>query len=463
MELALSESSRTSAMTAAEFFDHVGRESPETHLPPMVDDVYMTPAEYRALTMWARTARRMNAALQQIADEKNWDKAVKSAYVAIESEIRAGSADELSPEGFSDHVLNRATARIQAAAGPITHYLPCYLINGGGLQDLQIGPVEFIHGAQLVNRIVAESGRQPEWLDAYKALTEQPATAESSRTVRDPSTKNIWPAKDVWQMSKMPWIAVVRVKGYEPLMARRRANDAARLAVAAFGLSLHPNSSRDMGLVSEWARQPVTKSLFQVPGQDILVSIQNNPPQVFVENDFSEFLGRQRDYLNWVGDAIHDAMSDSPSPRRLRDCWLNALYWYYIGCSEPSDARATICLSSAFESLATSVGAQSILDLIETILGTRRTNIIAPSLGWTLEQAVSEIYNAARSEIVHGGRFVIFREYQDARAVAAELCRYMLLKAQSYLREYEVATGRKAEADRKDTFLKWISMKRAKP
>jgi hypothetical protein len=74
-----------------------------------------------------------------------------------------------------------------------------------------------------------------------------------------------------------------------------------------------------------------------------------------------------------------------------------------------------------------SIGAQAIIEWLENILDLDRGKIVAPNLRWTLEEAVGEIYEAARSEAVHGGRFIIFQEYQRQRGLAAELCRYVLL------------------------------------
>jgi hypothetical protein len=408
-------------MTATEFFEYIKGEDPSYLLPPMVDEAYLTLAEFAAVTSLGRLARDLDSEVRRTADEANWDRAVKSAYVSVDGEIAKEGAPPI-PEAVTNRVLDAAKERIRQASGPITHYLGCYLFDNPKPQAFTIGPVEFMPGTDLPSRIARECGSRPKWFDDYEKLQQDPHLAElRERTRLHPH------ADDVYYMSRLPWVAAVRVEGYEPSMSQRRATDAARLAIGGLALNLHPNSSRAMSLINEWGRPLVTRTMLQAPGRDVAVGVRNNRPQVHASGEVKELMQSQSEYLAWLGELVSEAIANAKHPRRLRDGWLNALYWYQIACSEASDARATICFSTSIESLSLSIGAQAIIEWLENILDLDRGKIVAPNLRWTLEEAVGEIYEAARSEAVHGGRFIIFQEYQRQRGLAAELCRYVLL------------------------------------
>ncbi|MGH7867676.1 MAG: hypothetical protein ACREP9_08620, partial [Candidatus Dormibacteraceae bacterium] len=144
----------------------------------------------------------------------------------------------------------------------------------------------------------------------------------------------------------------------------------------------------------------------------------------------------------------------------LRKSWLSALYWYFVGCCEPSDARATICYSTCLESLAASDGASAIVDLCDLVLMPKTGAFLLPRRKWTLQDCVNAMYQTARSEVVHGGRFVLDEEYDGERSVSAELSRYVLLLLRERLARYEIAFGGRDESDRNDVFLRWLTAQR---
>jgi hypothetical protein len=448
---AIEESQRTQGMTANQYFDYVRTEDPNAIVPPMVDGAYMTPAEHEAVGRWASTVREIHVDIKSAADEGSWRRMVETAYVAVETEIRTQEDGYPTADAMSERLLTRSREILQSSLRPITHYIPCNLINDHRPEPLQIGPVEFIPGTLLVERITTTLGAQPKWLEEYIKLRDGIAPDDL------PSSRARWSALDAFEMSKAPWLAVVTVADFEPQMSRRRANDAARLAIATFALPfLHPSTVSSVGLVYEWGKPSVARTLGQLSGGDIFGGSTKNLPQARLAASIKEIISEQRDYLQWCGNAITECITGAATPRQLREYWLNALHWYYAGCIEPSDARGVICFSTTLESLAAGVGADAIVELLEVLLKTDRHKVIAPLMGWSLEQSIAEIYSGGRSEVVHGGRFVVFKEYRRIRDIAAELCRHALLVARDRLSEYELATARRAEGDSKKSFLKWL-------
>lgn len=434
MTQALAEATRTSPMTPKEFFDDVHARHPEVILPTMAEGAYFTPDEDKAISRWAKLARTVDLGLMRIVDAASWERTVKSAYVlagaSVLANTTAASASAQNTHAFASRVLELAKERVTHVTHELLHYCPCYLFQNKDAQSFNVGDIEFIPGRDLAARITRESQTK--------------RTADRER--RD---------ADVKELSKYPWIAVVPTRGYELAMAQHRSNDAARLAIAGIALNVTPRQCATMTLAYEWARPSHRKSMFQIRAGKLYTGYTNYFPQVNTDIiSLRKFLESHRDYFDWLGTAIAEAFAPTPTAGKLREAFLNALHWYHTACTDTYDVRATICFTSALESLSEGIGVDAITAAIESLIGTARDKIVVPAEQWTLKQSVEYIYRYGRSESVHGGRFVLFHEYQQARALAAELTHYALISFQHELRDYEKRYNRKPEADSKQAFLR---------
>ncbi len=246
-------------------------------------------------------------------------------------------------------------------------------------------------------------------------------------------------------------------------MSRVTAANCARLAIAGLSLFDHPENKGRQSLAYEWP-YPLQKRFFVVvPGKDVYPGAEHNPPQITgVQGTIDKFLGPEQPYLGWPGEAIDIAMFDASPPsasRMLRMHWLNAMYWYYMAGLEPVDARAVICYSSCLESLADGVGKDKILELLDQLLGSKPDREILHSIGLTLAEGINQIYSEARSTVVHGSKFVLNEDFDQARYLATHIAREALDKFQRRLVGYEAKHDGAAAADRKDAFLRFVAIR----
>lgn len=265
-------------------------------------------------------------------------------------------------------------------------------------------------------------------------------------------------ASIVHRASKAPWIAEVQVTGLETGMARKRADDSVRLTLAGLGLLAPPELCAHLHLLKEWGRPRRSDWIKQTAKRDIVTGTQSNVPQIGGRPKWTQkLLTEEASYLKWLGKAIESVMLDEDPKEwiELRRFWLNALHWYYIGCSEPSDARAAICFSSALESLSNGDGADVIVEMCESVLGMKQDDIIIESRALTLRDAVNEVYRSARSEIVHGGRFVLLQEVAQQRSLGVQIAQVAIAAYRELLEKYEVAKTYSKALDRRDIFLRW--------
>lgn len=451
---ALSESDRTFGMSAKEFFDDFRARNPEAAFPTMIDQVSFTAQEDAAISRWAKITRQESSAISRVITAAKWSRAVKSAYADADQETRGRpGAPSREPAALSDRVLARAREIVSETARPLIHYLPCYLLETPEPEAFAVGDIKFIPGKALVDEVASQMPDGSSWVAEYERVA-----GLSKEELRGGKTKR--DAEEIRTLASFPWIAVVHTDAYESTMSQIRARDAARLAIAGIGLNVHARACATLSLAYEWPLPLVETSLMQVPGGHIAGGWTKHRPQLSLDKmRFKQLLQKQAPYFTWLGDAIRGAFASTPVRAKLRDAWLNALHWYYVGCMEPSDARATICYVSALESLSDGQGAEPILQLLEVLLETRRDAIAIPTEQWSLEEVIAQIHGFARSEMVHGGRFVLFCECAQQRSMAAELCQYALLMFQEKLRLYEARYRRASAADNKKHFLRALSAK----
>jgi hypothetical protein len=460
----LAESERTASMTADEFFQDFRTKNPERHFPEMIDSTWLTSAESTALASWAKVVRNADPELARTVDAAHWEHALKRAYVAAELEHGAQSQQPTTPERYGQEILKGARETVGNSILGLIHYCPCYLFLSNGAEPFRIGEIEFIPGSSLGRRIKAAAGHELAWGEEYMRL----AASSDSKLGESSISQDAW---DVLQMSRFPWIAIVQTRGYPVRMAQQRANDAARLAIAGIGLKVSPRQSATVSLVNEWGRPLQQRSMIQVPGRDIATGLTNNRPQIDVDpTTLRGFFAGQTTYFEWLGAVIAEAFANEPPQGEstagltpplivlgeIRGAWLNALYWYHTGCLETSDARAAICFASALESLSDGIGSPAIIKSVEALLGIDRCTVVVAESKWSLEEAIQHIYSFGRSQSVHGGHFVLFTEYSDARGIASELCRYSLISFQKNLKTYEERFKRATAADGKKAFLRWL-------
>jgi len=399
--------------------------------------------------VFQQPARELDQHLKRTVDPRAWESAVKSAYVFVDQRLVGQPPPDIS--AINAEVLGRAKEQIANQTLELLHYFPCYLFDTTNPSPFSVGSIEFIPGSQLYERIEMTVGKEPSWAAVYRQL----ASSASGTTSKPPSAG--WPADQIWQMSQFPWIAVIPTSTFEPRMAELRATDMARLAIAGVGLNVNPRQSATMSLAYEWHRPRHRITLVQPRGGDIAPGMSRTDPQIHAEEGrVQKYLLEQREFLDWLGQVITEAYVKPEGAGELGEAWLNALHWYYTGCTETSDVRAVICFATTLESLSDGIGADAIIEALETLMRIKRTKTLFNPKQWSLEDAVNHIYRSARSESVHGGRFVLFQEYTGARGIASELCRYALLAFQDDLRQYEVKPNRaQAQAgDRKDVFLR---------
>lgn len=457
MDTAVQELIRAWNMPPAQLIDLVRNESPGIPIPPVIDGVPITPKGDQALARWADMVRRGDEGLMATADAHIWLTLVRHAFIAAIHEARKLTDASIEVIAWLEDRTKALAKESHAKHVELgLHYVPCYVFRDVNPEPFKVGPIEFLPGDRLAKRIEAAAGSRAAWQD------------EASRASGEDTTNNGAAVKDhrasvVRRMSRAPWVAVVEVGNCDLATARRRATDSVRLAIAGLGVVLSPARCRDIGLVNERPLPAARDWVAQAPGRDIVSGFNMDVPQVGGEEQWiPAYLKVNQPFIDWVGSAIASAFLGQPATNacpKLRMYWLNALHWFYMGSVEVSDARATICYSSALESLADGIGKGSINALCEKLFRMDRSDILATASGLTLEQAVEDVYSAARSEVVHGGRFVLTGEYADHRHLSAQMSQYALLNCYGELKEFEAKYGGKDAVDDKATFIRCMKGK----
>lgn len=442
-------------MDIKELSDHVKRYSIHQIFPPLIGQRPITIPGYNALVEWGTTVRVGNSDIKARASSGSWRSAVCDGLAQALDEIR--NSENVSDEDdvavwLDTRVFECADAQISAQSGPLIYYFPCYLIRDSLARDFTVGPVRFVHHGGLLSRIQQNCGTKPDWFSDYDpdlGDRKQPASEFKPQSIAA-------------QLEQFTWIAEVAIADCEPDMSRRRALDAIRLAVAGVALLLSPHQASQVGLADEWRQIQWAESLTQVPGEDVTPVGFRAWPEVGVKDgDLQRLLDRHKNYLRWLGISIETTITPLPGRTAypcLRRRWINALYWYFVACTEPSSPRSIICFSTVLESLAGKEGADAITKLCANLMAINSDTEISESL--TLSGAVQKIYHGeGRSGVVHGGNFVLDAEMDEVRGVAAMLAQHALFNTGYWLACYENTFSYREELDGLKTFWKWVHQK----
>jgi hypothetical protein len=457
MDTALTEYLFAQRLSTTDLLTHIRNETPHVILPPIVGGIVFTVKAMTTLSQWATLVRDSQTEVRKSINEDSWESAVRAGFVAAVQEVSKNTESGNAAPWFDERVIQLALEFCKPANSALVHYVPCYLFEHGP-PGFSVGSIHFVRGNHLVQQIQADLGNAVDWL-------KDESTAESTNVDR-PEPLREFRRVAIQRMSSFPWVASISVAERERVKSQQRAEDAVRLAIAGLGLLMSPQHASEIGIVHEWNHSRRGVRLTLIRDHDIVSAGEfGDAPQVSASNEWVTSLLRDSEsVLRWLGDAIDTAILASPeveSGAELRKSWINAVYWYYLGCCEVSDARATICYSSCLESMAVRDGAKAMFELCETMLEPKSDAMLVPSRKLTLEEAVKLIYRRGRSEVVHGGRFVLDEEYGFERRISAELSRHVLLLYQQHLESYEAELAGRAGGDRKDVFLKWLEAKRS--
>ncbi len=168
--------------------------------------------------------------------------------------------------------------------------------------------------------------------------------------------------------------------------------------------------------------------------------------------------------LEAVGRRVESYLTGTSDPLcALEQAWCDAVYWFHEGLAEPLDTIAVPKLETAIEVLLraeSSSGSKArILKAIKTFHGLDATQFINADVPITVER-FAEGFVRDRSRILHGTWSTLNYSLRDSRPSLTALVHGLLI---NYVLELDTFATDPSASDNVDTFLNWVTARRAAP
>jgi hypothetical protein len=154
-------------------------------------------------------------------------------------------------------------------------------------------------------------------------------------------------------------------------------------------------------------------------------------------NTVQGIIAHGRTLLDSCGLAIEAMLS--PIRHRapeLAKRWAFALSWFGDGCREPHDAVAVTKLATSLDILSCGGKNAGIRAMLSHLSGRSPETVIVTSPERTLQQVVKLVYEAGRSQVLHGTHFDPMKSFIEIRGYAASLARLALRECVIRLTKY---------------------------
>ncbi|WP_148050970.1 hypothetical protein [Pseudomonas fluorescens] len=401
-------------------------------------------------------SKKANAYIQQIThalhiNRKSSTRVEKELYYnfvrEVISELYAnGAANRLiGKEGLEtkkeltdsveQHVINRVS--------DLTHHFPAWTLRMECDSPYIIGPVtisnhfNWIDSLDLPDKMKKDSSgnlsEHANWKDDVKEILKDPKNCPPKDSF---FSNSIYEA-----IAKHPAIVSVTIDGYEREMSRKLAEIIGKSALDAISLGLNSRDYFFQQTLNGERLPAVSKTTItskngvfdSYPGLALAKTIPSMPPKMA-----QKAVATLAPYTDVVGKILTAISNPSSSPHpELSNRWATALDWYAEGCRETSDAIAVAKMGTSLDVLCNGGKAGGILDMTSNLLGIPQDKIITNGQNpKTLKKLIEDVYNAGRSQILHGTQYNRLNSYSEMRKLTEQIARDVLLNAAMELNSY---------------------------
>ena len=315
---------------------------------------------------------------------------------------------------------------------PRRHVVPCAVIPGGA-KPFRVGPVKFIHVADL-----------------------EPAELELSGS--DLMFKTLWEQLFVRQMSAQAaeWVAVVEIDGCEKQRSREMADVVVDIALGGLQVLFDPEDTRYMVRTTSRANPPFRGGLV-VHGGRVESNVRNmEAGRTLLPEVFESIIEASEQGLESIGRRLAAFLGGGSPVSRLEQAWCDAAYWFHEGIAEPLDTVAIAKLETAMEALfaagSTTGSKGRVSKALRVMFGD------GAQASARRDEEFAEAVVRARSKILHGTWSTTAMEDVGIDRVSVEkAARGLILYYSVLLDEYQESV--KVAADSAASFLAWIEKK----
>lgn len=304
----------------------------------------------------------------------------------------------------------------------------CHLFKGEAVYPITVGPVIFTNRLEWLQEGVAQR--------KFSAVTARRIEAHWSGKKlpkRKPSKESAVETSIIDAVGPCPVICSVECYGLSSKMTQEKALLAARIAMTAVSMMWNKPSEGLSWMSLHYDRRAFNRH-YVTFGEDgawgSSSSWSQMPSGHWVDDELVTHLSDYRWLFDQIGDALSNYTKPGVSDDRpaLMSTLFLALWWYHEACRETSDQIATTKFAASMDALARGGGGSDILKYIEARLGFKPKQSLMKD-GRTSKQVIASIYNAGRSQLIHGSSKNYTYDWSSTRSTAEVVGRLCIVAA----------------------------------
>jgi hypothetical protein len=406
----------------------------QVNFPPLLpvgdgEQLSATEDMLSAVRDYANAILQNSAAFRTSFSVKEFHDIVRLSFGRALRELQTTNPD---PHALGDKVKGLIQQQTESRQRKAALVVGCWLFEDPQVYPVSIGPVVF--------------NQRATWLAAQKqAGSISPTTARrlgriwSGRRVQErKSRRDGYKERSIKDaVDRCPIVCQVETHGLSFELVRQKGLVAARIAIAALSLPWAdpqramqrmnliydgPPRSQDYALLSDGGGWGSGSSVVVTP---------------FGQHSNGPLRPRLQDYqptFDVVGEAL--AAFVDPSAQATRPQIANAVFlsllWFHQGCRETSDQMAVTAFAASLEALTAGGRAKGIAELVEARLGVSPGAVLMRD-GRTSVSVITAIYNAGRSQFIHGSSVDHTEDWTPLRTAAMSLAHQVILNTTHWL------------------------------
>ncbi len=409
---------------------------------------YFSEGALKLIQLTASTLLINDTPGQQAVDELVYRNVVRESVAEVHvflSKDGKTSSDETASE-IKAMLKAEVAERLSELTKQFKHYFPASTSGFGRNAAFDLGPVSIMGRELWLQRVDFSPTAKATYLNLSVENEVWKDKISMAMQSGDPEidlqglARAIWPA-----ISRHGYIVSITIEGKDRVLSRRLAEIVCRAALDGLSLMFGDIGFFEHQILCSESRPPgLVHTMLETNGHLWLPgSYAGRERRDLQDAVLKDMCANNADYIISLGEILNSVVAPiSAANPLLSQRWATALNWYAEGARERNSAIALAKFGSSLDVLASGGKALGITNMLENLLGCKSSTIVVTGEKQkTLSDLVKEIYDAGRSQILHGNHINQLKSFDESKAYAWQLARLALMVAATRLASFSGLDG----------------------
>lgn len=397
---------------------------------------YFTDTTLKLIQSVASTLLINDKSRQKAVDESVYHNVVRESVAEVHMLLSADGkvwSDETASE-IKAALKAEIEERLNGLTKQFKHYFPASTSGFGRNAVFNLGPVSIMSRELWLQRVDFSPKAKANFMglpvenETWKDAISSALQSGDSELKLEGLASSIWPA-----INRHGYIVSITIEGKDRVLSRRLAEIVCRTALDGLSLIFGDIGFFEHQVLCSESLPPrlvytmlETNGLLWLPG-----SYAGRERRDLRDEVLKDVCMDNADYFTCLGKILDAVIAPSSATHPLlSQRWATALSWYAEGARESNSAIALAKFGSSLDVLASGGKASGITAMLENLLGCKASSVVVNGeKQMTLSGLVSEVYEAGRSQILHGNHIDQLKSFDESKAHASQLTHLALMVA----------------------------------